>query len=67
MALDASAEIIVYGNPSLDEILQFVVGAESFKSGINHQVWFNEIYVAGSKILNGDAGKVAGGVQCGQG
>jgi hypothetical protein len=44
------------------------MGVESFKSGTNHQVWFNdEIHIAGSKILNGDAGKVAGSMQSGQG
>jgi hypothetical protein len=54
---DASAEIFVEGNPSLDKISQFVVGVKSSDIGRQHQVWFNEIHVVGAKKVNGSAWK----------
>ncbi|MDR3256575.1 MAG: hypothetical protein LBT18_02840 [Endomicrobium sp.] len=53
----------IIGEPSLDKISQFVVGVESAESGIEHQIWFKEIHVVGSKILNGSAWKASGGLQ----
>ncbi|MDR3092712.1 MAG: hypothetical protein LBU33_02205 [Endomicrobium sp.] len=62
-SLDSSAKITVYGNPSLDRISQFVIGVESSQVGMNHQVWFNEIHVVGSKVPRGAANKVGCSLQ----
>jgi hypothetical protein len=60
---DASAEIFVEGNPSLDKISQFVVGVKSSDIGKQHQIWFNEIHVVGAKKVNGSAWKTGGDAQ----
>jgi hypothetical protein len=60
---DPSVEIKVVGNPALDKISQFVIGVQSVEAGKEHQIWFKEIHVVGSKGINGAAWKAGGSLQ----
>jgi hypothetical protein len=60
---DPQGQITVVGNPSLSRICQFVLGVRSNSIGSEHQIWFKELHVVGSKQVVGRAYKMAGDIK----
>ncbi|MDR1418010.1 MAG: hypothetical protein LBI80_02480 [Endomicrobium sp.] len=60
---EPEGQITIVGNPSLNRISQFVLGVKSNSVGSDHQLWFKELHVIGSKQIVGKAYKTAGDVK----
>jgi hypothetical protein len=60
---DPEGQIIIVGNPSLNRISQFVLGVKSNSVGSDHQIWFKELHVVGTKQTLGKAYKTAGDIK----
>ncbi|MDR0723963.1 MAG: hypothetical protein LBF23_02125, partial [Endomicrobium sp.] len=60
---EPEGQITIVGNPSLNRISQFVLGVKSNSIGSDHQIWFKELHVVGSKQVIGKAYKTGGDIK----